>query len=145
MTRGAYVAVCLLAVAGCGQPTATVTGTVRYQGKPLVCGNVTLVASSGVAFAGSIRPDGSYSIPDVPTGPVKLGVTSLDPNLRPEAAGRYSGRDTGTAGGKDRPPSGPPAPPVVGWFAIPAKYMHPGSSGLTGRVEPNSPLHIDLK
>ncbi|MBO0699966.1 MAG: hypothetical protein J2P46_16330, partial [Zavarzinella sp.] len=68
-TRAAVIAFVAVLAAGCGS-TTTVSGTVTYKGAPLSGGSVTLVSGDGVAHSGAIQPNGTYTIPDVPTGPV---------------------------------------------------------------------------
>ena len=122
----------LTALAGCGGGPATVSGTVTYQGKKVVWGGVALVAADGSAHQATIGRDGTYSIPRVPRGTAKLGVTSPDPF--PEGKnGKYEGRYK------------PPADlPDGAWFALPAKFADPLQSGLTVDVGGGSG-DLDLK
>jgi hypothetical protein len=145
------VLVCLggaVLAGGCGARTTEVTGKVTHKGKPLVTGNVTLIASDGSAHAGTITPEGTYSISSVPVGPVKIGVTSTDPNANPAAAGRQPARGTGAPAPREKKGKAEgkaeEQPKVVGWFPIPETVMDPSKSGLTGTVEPGKPLDVTI-
>jgi hypothetical protein len=141
---------CCIAGVGCsgGVTTTDITGTVKYQGKAIVSGNVTIVASDGNMFSGDIQPDGKFSIAALPTGAAKLGVTSMNPNRAPAAVGRGASRGSATGGPKDAGGGGgaatAPAPMVTGWFPIPDTYMDPMKSNLTGTIEAGKPLDINL-
>ena len=77
LASGAVLAV--LALAGCGKGHGVVTGTVTFQGRPLVYGSVVILASDGIPRNAHILPGGSYTLPDVPCGDAKLAVHSPDP------------------------------------------------------------------
>src|SRR5262249_3290037 len=71
----------LVRLSGCGPPTSTVSGRVRYLNAPLTTGSVLLLASDGSSHPGSIQPDGSFRISKVPTGLARVSVTSQEPVL----------------------------------------------------------------
>ena len=146
-------------LSGCGG-TTTVSGKVTHDGKPVVWGGVTLVDAGGTYHSGTIGLDGTYRIDNVPTGPVKIGVTSPKP---PDEKGGKGGKGKtapgGAAGGAGNPddprekymkeqgltPNAAPEPPPPGaWFPLPAKAGDPMSSGLTGTVTAGKPLDIDV-
>jgi len=109
----------LALLAGCGG-TGTVSGTVSYKpkNKNLVAGTVMVMTQDGAAFYGNINPDGTYRIEGVPTGPVKVTVSSPDPKANPNAS------------------APPPDPSLLkDWFPIPAKYGDANASGLTFDVK----------
>jgi hypothetical protein len=144
LPRAALVVAVLAFTSGCGSRTA-VTGKVSYRGAPVSGGSVTLVASDGTAYAGTIQADGTYSISDVPTGSVRIGVAGP---AKPGAGSRVgpSGRADAGAIGRGKAPDAPaeetkapPGPPV------PDNYLDPRTSGLTGTVKAGEPLNIDLK
>ena len=136
---------------GCGGPqTAPLSGKVTYKGKPLTVGTVTVWADGDRYGVGAIGNDGSYTIPDAPVGTVKIAVSVPDfgggVQKKPgEKRPRDDDKDKsapdlqrGKTGGKDED-TGPPA------VLIPAKYADPNTSGLTGVVSPNAPVHnIDI-
>jgi hypothetical protein len=129
------LAAALLAAGGCGPGTTTADGKVTLRGKALAWGTVTLASQDGTVRQGLINPDGGFSIPDVRPGPVRVGVLSGNPEVRPGRGGEDSGR------------RGPPPPklPPGAWFPIPEKYADFNTSGLTAEVRPGEPLEIDLK
>jgi hypothetical protein len=124
----------LAGASGCGG-TATVTGTVSYQGQPVTHGSVTFRSADGAARSAPILADGSYTVEGVHTGEVKVGIISRDPD---------KGRSTSKKNGKSSTPikmgqkSVPPGKkgdeqkksPVPGWFPLPHNYENPETSGL---------------
>jgi hypothetical protein len=144
LPRGALVVTVLAFAAGCGSRTA-VTGKVTFRGAPVSGGSVTLVASDGTAYAGTIQTDGTYSIPDVPTGSVRIGVVGPGRTGAVSRAGP-SGRADAGAIGRGKAPDGPPQETKApAGPAIPDTYLDPRTSGLTGTVKSGEPLNIDLK
>jgi hypothetical protein len=133
-------AVILLAGAcGCGN-TATVTGKVTYQGRPVTYGSVIFLSADNTACEGVIEPDGSYTVQGVHAGDVKIGVISRDPSkgrsvLRGEKPAR-----PGKAGGAPR------KPPPEGWFPLPTRFEDPASSGLGCTIASGHVVHpIEIK
>lgn len=144
LIRPAALAAALLALAGCGEPTADVSGKVTYQGKPVTYGTVVLLDAAGAPKAGTIQPDGTYRIGGVRTGAVKLAVSSPPPPGSEPARKAATGRDRDD----DKPPPdvAPASPEVIrNWFPIPDKYGDPSKSDLTGEAKSGQPIDIDLK
>jgi hypothetical protein len=125
--RAALLALLLCGpVVGCGAGTGEVTGTVRYNGKPLPFGTVQFLGQDGIPYTARIQPDGTFSV-RVPAGPARVIVTCVD-----EA--RVS-----------RPASKPAAPhgrltaasaPEGTSSLIPQRYSDWDASGLTVQVQP---------
>ncbi len=64
-------------VVGCGKGGGTVSGKVTYKGETLKRGVVQFFPEgAGGSFTSPIKPDGTYSIPNVPRGMAKISVTS---------------------------------------------------------------------
>jgi hypothetical protein len=126
--------VVVAALAGCGPRTATVTGRVASQGRPVVWGTITLQAADGSMHQAGIEPDGRFTIPNVPAGAARVGVVS------PKPSGGRGGRE----GSDSRVAAGPPEPPPGAWFPLPDKFADPNASGLTVQVD-GGPVDIDLK
>ena len=168
-TRALVVSAVALFAAGCGGGKATVKGSVSAGGKPVVWGTVILVDASGAYHQGDIELNGTFEIPGVPSGAVKIGVTSPNPE-DPRAGGRgkdaRGGKDgANKGGGKGGPVSGiddprskfvaenggpalpRPAPPAGAWFPLPNpdKTGDPMQSGLTGEIKSGQPLDIAIK
>jgi len=137
----------LLAVCGCGNQTATVTGKVTYNGRLLKGGSVTYVSTEGKpSISGSISEDGSYTLVKVPVGLVKICVDteSLNPANIPKAPMKYG------------PPAGQSAPEGFSsgdadtakkrFVKIPETYGKEETTTLTYSVTPGDQQHdIDLK
>src|SRR5262245_32141293 len=143
---GLIAALCLglAAVGGCGKGRSTVSGKVSYKGKSVVWGTVTLIASDNVQYVGDITPEGTYSVPNVPAGPVKVGVSSPKPggvNRKPRAKGTAEFTVDRTASPPDKP-----MPDPGKWFEIPLALADPTTSGLTGEVKSSSTtINLELK
>jgi hypothetical protein len=119
-----------LAPAGCGG-TDEVSGTVRFNGKPLSKGRVTFVSQEnpGASRYSLIAEDGSYKISGCPAGPVKITVQTVVP--------RSGGAAPGTKPASGRPPAVP---------TIPARYADAGKSDLEYNVKWGPQTHdIDLQ
>jgi hypothetical protein len=63
------ISIASLFAVGCGSETATVSGTVTSQGKPVKNGSVILYCADKQIVRGLIV-DGKYTIPNVPCGSV---------------------------------------------------------------------------
>jgi len=128
----------LLAVAGGCNRTATVTGKVTYQGRPVTYGSVIFQSADKTARAGVIAADGSYRVEGVLPGRATIAVISQNP-----AKGRSVvrvGKPAPTATGAS------PSEPATGWFPLPARFESPASSGLSCEVDPGPSSHdIELK
>jgi hypothetical protein len=101
----------LVLVAGCGRK-ASISGKVLYNGEPMPGGQVTFVPVGGgpPGTAGIDPKDGSYEIPSLSTGKMKIGVTSVQQPRMP-------------SGIKFGPPKDSGAPPEA------TKAFNPGSKG----------------
>ena len=64
----------LLSLAGCGRGWGQVSGTVRYQGKPLPTGTITFYDEANQAVSSAVDADGKYAVPKVATGKVKVAL-----------------------------------------------------------------------
>jgi hypothetical protein len=143
--------VLLILSAGCGSK-GTVSGKVTVNDQPVRRGTVTFIASASTwASAVPIGEDGSYTIVNAPSGPVKITVASAEPN--PRLGGKFKDRkgpaqEEGNT--EDMPPSvrnrfnpgaaGPAGP------SVPKKYNDRETSGLTYEVKPGKQEHdIQLK
>jgi hypothetical protein len=67
----------LLLVAGCRRQ-ASISGKVTYNGKPMPGGSITFIpVEGGGGGTARIDPkDGSYELPNLPVGKMKIGVTA---------------------------------------------------------------------
>lgn len=145
-----------LGVTGCGG-VGSVTGTVTYKpnGKKLAWGTVSMIGRDGILRQGVINRDGTYSVNGVPTGEVKVLVSSENPKATPaNSAKAGSGRVDPDAGKRAPRPGEPgaaddrgmtPSPVdeeiVKAWFPIPEKYADMGKSNLTATVKGGPNVH----
>jgi hypothetical protein len=133
------LALACLGFLGCGRPMGSVSGTVKYKGKLLPYGNVSFFGADGDAAAAEIKDDGTYNIPRVPVGPVKVTVVCIDP-AGTEAA--KAAIDKMRSQGGVKPPNFDPNK----YIKIPTVYGDMDKSGLTFTVEPGANTYnIDLK
>jgi hypothetical protein len=141
---------CLLAVTGCGSSaTGSLSGRVTYQGKTVASGSVLAIGADGIPNHGKIALDGSYSITGLPSGPVKLAVNSPPPLTDAQKAAVAGGRvDRARRAGNESAANAPieqTADPKL-WFAIPAKYGDPNTSGKEATLKSGSnTLNIELE
>jgi hypothetical protein len=115
-------------LSGCGH-AATVSGNVRFQGKPVRYGYVVLVSGDKTARSGVIGSDGCYAIEGVPRGAVKIAVVSRNP-----AKGRSVVR-AGMPVTANTSGDGSEKTRFNGWFPLPKKFEAPTTSGLSCTVD----------
>ena len=116
-----------LLICGCVEKTgtATVSGRVTFEGKPVAWGSVVAVAENHEEFQATIHPDGTYELNGVPLGTLRVMV-------------RQPPRKTLE---KPRRPKKNEAR-----FPLPHRYYNVDESGLAVSVEGDATLyHIYLK
>jgi hypothetical protein len=116
---------------GCDSGQEEVRGTVRCNGLPLPSGTIQFLGPDGVPHAGTIQPDGTYSV-EVPVGEAKAIVSCLDEARLNLALGRPAGHESRAT---------PPPLPAEGFSRIPQRYADWDVSGLTVLVEPGGTVH----
>jgi hypothetical protein len=121
--------------------SATVSGRVTFQGRPVIWGSVILVGSDGRSVVGRIQPDGTYTVTNAPMGEVGVSITSPDPLVQHYATQIKTSRDR-------IPVAQWAAPPVdrQQWFVLPQRYENAKDSKLTLTVKrgSNSDCDFDL-
>src|SRR5262245_61030921 len=66
-----------VAAVGCGGGSASVSGDVTYDGKPLPGGDVTFVSTEGRGSnSARLEPNGKYTIPRLSAGTYKVSVVT---------------------------------------------------------------------
>jgi hypothetical protein len=129
----------LVGLCGCGN-TATVTGTVSYQGRPVTHGSVMFLSADKTARSGVIEPDGSYTVEGVPRGTVQIAVISHNPSK-----GRSVLRDQKPVHPGKKEAAWQEAA-IKRWFPLPAKFEAPATSDLGCTIDSGRVSHdIDLK
>ena len=111
----------VLAAAGCGEGKVTVSGTVRYRGKPLTSGTVAFTGSDNRTFTGKIDERGRYTVSGLSAGKAAAAVNSPRPQTPPKVKMPHP-----VEGGE-----APSAAALRGWFAIPPQYGQADRSGLS--------------
>jgi hypothetical protein len=125
---------------GCGRPVGSVTGVVKYQGKALPYGDVTFHSDDGLSTGAQIKEDGSYTVPRVIAGPVKITVVCVDPKYVED--GRAAAQKMREMQLTGKRPNFDPSK----YIKVPLKYGDAGKSGLTYTVVAGPNTHdIDLK
>jgi hypothetical protein len=137
---GCFIALAGLSASGCDSNTSTLVGKVTYQGKPVVGGSVIVYCPDRQIVRSIIGTDGTYSIPNVPSG---QAIVTVQAPARVPAGLRMK---------QSLPPSsGGPIPPTVeandtARVLIPQRYALPEESGLSVVVDRGQVTYdIDLK
>jgi hypothetical protein len=120
---------------GCGGGVADVSGTVSYNGNPVKSGTVTVRASDGTVYSGTIE-NGNYVVVGIPSGEVKFTVVSPEYAAeKPIASSAAEG-----AGRNVQPKTGNTRKSADGWFPIATKFADPDKSGIatTLKTGPNT-------
>jgi|SRR5579883_1802643 len=124
-----------VSISGCGRSMTEVSGTVRYNGKPLPSGTIQFLGADGVPHSGKIQPDGTYSV-QVPTGTAKIIVSCVDESR----LNKFTAQSTANRGR-----TAPPSSPAEKFSLIPTRYADWDSSGLMVNVTHGKTVHdIDL-
>jgi hypothetical protein len=116
----AFALLVLVLASGCGPAVSSVAGTITYDGKPVCSGTVMLLADGASPLYAQLKDDGTFTLPRVPVGKVRLTVTSPDP-----------ARPVLVKGDTEPHAKGPPDPR---WFPLPTRYADPSQSGLEFNV-----------
>ena len=130
---GLSVVTALLGLAGCGwtAPTGSLAGTVRFSGKPVPAGRITVLCEGGnkPVFFADIT-DGGYSVEGAPVGAARVTVQAF-------AAQPSTGKAPTLPGDSPALPIPANVPrigkPVSGF---PERYLTPNTSGLRGEIKP---------
>lgn len=129
-------AVCLLGAcalvagaAGCSGSKASATGKVMYDGRQVKSGTVIFYGADGVGVPAVLDSEGVYRVEGLPTGTVKVAVSSPSPAETATALNATGRGPAGPLGKNPKDPKDQPKDP--NWFLIPPKYGAPGTSGIT--------------
>ena len=114
---------------GCKPRTGNVSGTVKFDGKPLPGGTITFFDEKNGAFSSAIETDGSYSVTGVRAGRARIAVAVPLP-IPFESSSMPGIKIT---------------PPTIDVPKIPDKYLSAEKSGLVCNVRGgDQPFDIDL-
>jgi hypothetical protein len=130
----------VLALAGCGPATGSISGKVTFKDKPLPGGTVTFLGSDKKVRSAPIGNDGTYTVEKVAVGEAKIGVAPPPPP--PRLPGGMKMDPSKMGGGPEGAAPTSDDKPVI----IPDKYQTPEKSGLTFTVNSGKQDHnIELK
>jgi hypothetical protein len=134
------VVFCLsLCTTGCGSGTATVEGTVTFQGKPVKSGSVVLYCEDKQIVRGLIV-DGQYAIPNVPCG---SAIVTVQAHAKIPSGLRLQQQLPPITNG---PIQNPNETADSSSFKIPLRYSQPEESGLAIAIDSaHMTFRIDLK
>jgi hypothetical protein len=129
---------------GCGS-SGSVSGKVYFHQKPLGGGTVTFASPGNKTVVSQIGPDGSFTIPKIPTGEVQIAVETESAKPSEERGGMRPPKEV------DVPPEAQKSgiyagkrPEGMTYVPIPSQYADPEKSGVTYTVESGSQEH-DIK
>ena len=133
----------VMAAAGCGSSKVKITGTVSYKGALLKGGVVTFSSVAGkYSPTARIAEDGTYTIENCPTGPVKILVDTE--SIKPPAPGAIKAPRNAPPPGKGGSANYTPTDPEdmsKRYVAIPLEYSDPRNSKLDYEVKSGETKH----
>ena len=115
---GGSLLLAAIVAGGCKPRTGNVSGTVKFEGKPLPGGTITFFDEKNGAFSSAIETDGSYSVTGVRAGRARIAVAVPLP-IPFESSSMPGIKIT---------------PPTVDVPKIPDKYLSAEKSGLVCNV-----------
>jgi len=134
-----FLPLALVCAPGCSPslPTATVVGSVTYNGMPVTSGDVVMIGGDGrAALPGRVRADGTFTIGRVLPGMVKVGFFNPSPPALTQA-------NSAAAEDEELKQMREMAKLYV---RTPEKYADPQQSGLSFDVKPgHNECNIELK
>ena len=139
---GVFLLATSFGLLGCGSSSpGTVSGKVYLKDKLLKGGNVTfLTADKKISQSAKIGEDGSYTIENIPAGPIKIAVETM--SLKQAAS---VPRNNAPPGQKSPNSSAvDPKELMKRYVPIPEKYADPSESGLEYTVKSGKQDH-DIK
>jgi len=130
LARTGGVVVLLVLAAGCGRGIGNLTGTVRFNGKPLPGGTISFYDAANAVHSGEIKEDGAYEVKGVVAGEAKIAV-EVPLNIGYAQTGMPTVKV-----GSGRPLKMP---------TIPGRYRDPKESGLRCQVAAGDQIHnVDM-
>jgi hypothetical protein len=112
-------------LAGCGSGSGEVSGTVRFNGKPLPFGTIQFLGQDGIPCSGAIQSDGTFSV-TVPAGQARVIIRCVDETRLSHFTSRMAGRH-----GRAASPMSAPGQDSL----IPQRYSDWDTSRLTVLVQ----------
>jgi hypothetical protein len=147
MTRRSFLAATLAAisVSGCGAGRGSLSGTVSFRKARLTHGRVSAIGSDAVVYFCEITGEGTYTLPDLPGGTVRLAVESTTPDTPAEIAAAASAPRDPYEANLPIPQRGPqPAAKKAASVPLPANYANFDESGLSATVSGATQFDIEI-
>ena len=128
---------------GCSPRQGDVHGQVKYQGKVVSQGSVVMVGDNRKPIVGRIETDGTYCVPGVPAGVVRIAVLSPRPGGALNSLRRGPVNEKGPASFVSKIRAQTIQKDATGmtakaersrWFPLPKEYEDPDTSGLTTEI-----------
>jgi len=138
---GLILALVLGLLAGCGggksTTSAQVSGKVTYKGQPVKGGDLAFHSKDQGVSRTFLKEDGTYVLPNAPTGPMKVTVDTEFLNQSAQKAAYPGMQGKGPMMDPSKMAGGAPAKSSTGEYVkIPAKYSNPDTTTLTVTLEP---------
>ncbi len=141
---------------GCGGQRGRISGTIRYQGKPVTNATAIFMASDNQTYPVRLKDDGSYQVASLPYGHITVSIQGdlekVAPAPPPGKAGKKEDEATAKMIEEDRSKGRKPADlpsnpkPLASISAIPPLYADPKQSGLGfDLTSPDQDFSVDLK
>lgn len=123
----------LLGLTGCGwpPPTGSIAGTVRFGGKPVAAGRLTVLCEGGnkPVFFADIK-DGGYSVTGAPVGAARVTVQVFPTQPSADKTPMLPAGAAALPIPANVPRAGKPA------SGFPERYLDPNTSGLGCEIKP---------
>jgi hypothetical protein len=116
--------------------SASVSGRITYKGNPVKAGNIVFYAKEAGAYTAVIRPDGTYTIAELPTGTLEVTIEteSANPNKKQKTYGGGGKKNVSSPAPQGAPPSANPE----NYVAIPPRYSDRSNSRLSASLSGGS-------
>jgi hypothetical protein len=124
-------------LSGCHRapPTAELSGKISFNGSPLQSGQITVTSDDGRGASVAIK-DGSYKMPNAPTGHVKISITgSTDATTEGKAGAPAPAAGMMEAARARSKNPDIPVPSNRKPVLIPTRYGYDNSSGLETTIQ----------
>lgn len=129
----------LISLSGCGG-TGNLSGKVTFNKQTVTSGTVQVIAEDGSSHTSPIGMDGSYSINNIPTGKLLIGVDSPNPKKHYETLLVMAKTE------EQKKTIEAPSPEIIKtWIGLPDNLATPNDSNLTFDLQAgNNSYNLEL-